>query len=224
MTTDNTTLSIRLLPGGFSFSGKTYDVASGADYDKRLIEALLDAGIAEVEPNGPVVCLVDTNRISLSPASIEADLAEEMFHLTHQPAEGEEILLRQTDDTLGISLLFGISSQVYHFLLRTYQEVEFLHPLFLEHLEWNRKLQQETPEGNCMVAFADDRHLGFLIYRDGKLQTLNSVESTSEGNLIYFLLNAWSQNHLDFLADTLYLQTDSEHFRETVSTYIKKCV
>lgn len=224
MTTDNTTLSIRLLPGGFSFSGKTYDVASGADYDKRLIEALLDAGIAEVEPNGPVICLVDTNRISLSPASIEADLAEEMFHLTLQPTEGEEILLRQSDDVLGINLNFGISAQIYHFLLRTYQEVEFLHPLFLSHLEWSRKLQQEASEGNCMVAFADDRHLSFLIYRDGKLQTANSVESTSEGNLVYFLLNTWSQNHLDFLSDTLYLESSSEHLRETVSTYIKKCV
>lgn len=223
MTTDNTTLSIRLVPGGFSFSGQTYNVPPGADYDQRLIEAMLDAEITKTETNSPVVCLVDTSRMCLAPSHLGEKMVEDLFHLTHTSSDREEQLIHQTDEVDGITFTFGISSQVYHFLLRTFQEVEFCHPLCLKHQEWRERLQQESPDGNCMVAFADDRRLSFLIYKMGRLQVANTIESASEGNLLYFLLNAWKQNGLDVLADTLYLESDSEQFKKTVSTYIKKC-
>lgn len=220
-TQDVKKISIRLLPDGFSFFNQIYPIRPGADFNQRLKETLLDTiSNSNMEQADINVCSVENARFCLSPLAISDEQACQMYELTLPSAEQEETLIHLSNESHGIRFTFGIDSQLYHFILRNWIGVSFTHPLFELFLQWVNR--QEVAE-DCMIAQNQDNSINLLVFKQGKLNLANRFETTSEDNIIYFLMNCWMQSELDVLDDKLFLITDSAEIRQKISQYIKQC-
>ena len=222
-------LSIRLLPGGFCFSNVTSDndeekfvnITPGADYEKRLEDAILDLEINVGEDD--IDCFVETSRMSLSPTDCDETMAEEMFHLTLRSIDSEEKILHETSADGDIRVSFGIDSTLYNFLIRTYQYINFHHPI-IKMID-DEKLRIHVSE-NWMTVRPDRDTLFMLAYKNNKLQLANCVETMVTQNRAYHILNSWTQLDLDVLNDTLYIIGDNSEktkIKNAVSKFIKLC-
>jgi len=205
------------MPDGFYISERFFPIATGADFEQRLEETMLDTEIPELNDDevSTVRCVVETSRFSLSSANGNAALAEEMFHLTNTDAQHEEMVLHEVDETQQIRFTYAMPAQTYHFLHRTLPDVE-MHLSICE-------LHQEHSLENGIFAKADNNAVSLLAYRNGKLQLCNRIEAQGESNQCYFIMTAWNQLGFDALTDTLQLDCNNEKLRQTLNTYIK-CV
>lgn len=211
-------ISIRLLPDGFSFSGQTKHVSPGADYEKRLEEALLDADVMQ-ENADEVICIVEGFRFILSPATCSISEAEQMYKLS-LPDVDNEVLINQTDKYENIRITFGLNAEICHFMRRNIPGIVFNHPLMEIHNAWSHKVETDN---NYMIAQADGSILDLVVYKNGKLFMANRFASTSNDNTLYFVMNMWTQCQLDVLEDKIYLECHSDELRQTISKYIKQC-
>lgn len=218
-------MTIRLQPDGFSILLPNEDVpqwhsvAPGADFEKRMEETMLDAKIAEYEAD-EVLCIVGTNRISLSPVSSSAEEAEAMFALSMSKPAVEEVLLTSEMQEAELRLTYGLQAQLYHFIQRTLPDATFVHPLCLQH---EANFEAAAAHAQCMVIEAIHASVNMLAYIDGKLVLGNSIHTSSINNQAYFILSAWNQLGFDTLTDSMILAEASNELRELLSTYIK-CV
>lgn len=214
-------ISIRLLPDGFSYLNEFHPIQPGADFDKRLEDSLLET-LTEADDNLPElgVCSVENVRFCLSPLEVGDEIAASMYEANLPTSDKEETTLILKDENNGIRFTFGLSSELYHFILRNWTGIEFTHPLFSLYQEWAEK---EEVRMDCMVAEAGDSYLNLLIFRDGKLYLCNRYEVSETENKLYHLMNSWTQCGLDVLDNKLYLITDSDEFKQSIKQYIKQC-
>ena len=222
MTQDNVNkITIRLLPDGYSFLNQDHPIQRGADFIERIKESLLE-GIecCDVPETATFVCSVENVRFCLSPLETDLD-AEQSYRFCLSEAEQEETLLHLEDVAHGIRFTFGIDTQLYHFLQRNCPEITFTHPLFELFTQWASK---EEVKQNCMVAEAGENFLNLLIFKEGKLQIANRFENTSEEDIVYHVMNCWTQCTLDVLDDKLYLTTTLPGISKNIGQFIKQCV
>jgi len=214
-------ISIRLQPDGFSYLNQFFPIHPGADFNRRMEEAMLEALEASDETDtDECICSVENLRFCLSPTDIEASTAELMYRTTLPSAEQEETLVELKDDVRGIRFTFGIDSQMYHFILRNLPNVEFTHPLFELYRQW---ADSEEAKSNCMVADASEKHLNLIVFANGNLVLANRFEVNDTESTIYHMMNCWTQSGLDVLDDKLYLQTEVADIRQEIGKYIKQC-
>lgn len=212
-------ISIRLLPDGFSFSEEFHPITPGADFEQRMEESLLNAGINQTDAD-EVCCSVETLRFNLSPAKTEEKEADLMYRLTLPDTEREEVLLSETDVTNEIRLTYGIDAELYHFLRRNIEEISFTHPLLVLHNTWS---QNEATSQDCMIAQDCGVWLNILIYKGNKLFMANRFASPNTNSSTYFIMNAWQKSGLDVLDNKLHLLTENDDLRQQISKYIKQC-
>lgn len=220
-TTDVKQISIRLLPDGFSYLNQFHPVLPGADFIQRLEEAMLETLNGSEEPEAVEgVCSVENVRFFLSPLEIDAVMASKMAKMTLPTLDQEETTLDLTDEALGIRFSFGIDSQLYRFITRNWPELSLTHPLFTLIEKWG---QREEINQDCMVAEAGENFLNLLVFKQGRLQLANRFEVNSNENILYHLMNCWTQCGLDIIDHKLYLQTEVKSIRELIGQYIKQC-
>lgn len=229
-----TYLSIRLLPGGFSFSFEHPDeplsdshtvvaVTPGADYYDRMKEAFLqDERLLQSYDN--VTCTVSTNRFTIVPPGTSAMVSHSMYSMALPDATEPEVLL--TDDTNDdILLLFGIHEAFYHFLMRTFQDITFRHPISLLHHSY--RTQQAFGEHAKLMVQATVTEMFVLLYQQQSLTMANRFETSQIENMCYYIANIWQQCQLDALHDTLVLQGDDTtltHIHQQLSPYFKHII
>lgn len=211
-------ISIRLLPDGFSYLNQFHPILPGADFIKRLEESLLEALNESEETEG--ICSVENVRFFLSPLDIDQKLATLMAQKTMaSTSEEEETPIVLIDKEQGIRFCFGIDSHLYHFIQRNWPEINFTHPLFELLEQWvNRE-----KEDDCMVVNAGENYLNLLVFKKGRLYLANRFEVSGTDNILYHLMNCWTQCGLDVIDHKLYLQTSIHSIREQIGQYIKQC-
>ena len=214
-------ISIRLLPDGFSYLNQFHSVLPGADYNRRLQEAILE--VLETAADGDAdecACSIENTRFCLTPLEVEPSLAQLMYTTSLPTAENEETTIEMRDEERGVRFTFGVDAELYHFILRNWPYTTFTHPLFELYGQWAGR---EEVKSDCMVADASERHLNVVVFRNGGLHLANRFEVTGEDNILYHLMNCWTQCELDVLTDTLYLQTEVKELGQNIGQYIKHC-
>jgi len=222
MTQDNVNkITIRLLPDGYSFLNQYHPVQRGADFIQRLKESLLEeAERCETTEATRYVCSVESVRFCLSP--LEEDIAPEAcYRFCLSEAEQEETLVHLEDVAHGIRFSVGVDTELYHFLQRNFPELTFTHPLYELFTEWADK---EEVKQNCMVAEADENFVNLLVFKEGRLQIANRFECTSTDDILYHVMNCWTQSALDVIEDKLYLDTPLPDITKNIGQFIKQCV
>ena len=217
------------MPGGFCFSTSSNDetpkfvnITPGADYEVRLENAILDLGIDTAEDD--VECHVETARISLSPTDYDEEMAEKMYKLSLRNIEREEKILHETDRKGKTRISFGIDCEFYNFLIRTYQYINFHHPIIGIIDENAEKIHSSK---NWMTVYVSQGMMSLVAFKEDKLQVANCTESMVTQNRAYHVLNTWTQLDFDVLNDTLYIIGNSDEvskLKKAVSIFIKQCV
>ncbi len=214
-------ISIRLLPDGFSYLNQFYPVLPGADFNKRLEEAMLETlnGSDDTEAfEGK--CSVENVRFFLSPLEIDATLALKMAQKTLPLSDEEETVVDLVNEKYGIRFSFFINSHLYRFMQRNWPELTYTHPLFELNEKW---IDTEQIERDCMVADAGENYLNLLVFKNAQLNLANRFEISGSDNILYHLMNCWTQCGLDVIDHKLYLQTENKSIREQIGQYIKQC-
>ena len=210
------------MPGGFCVStGEFINVAPGADYEERLEEAILDLGINAGDDD--IECYVETTRMSLSPSSCDETTAEDMYKLTLRDTESEEKILHEMSQDGEIRISFGIDNALYNFLIRTYQYINFHHPI-IEMIDAEATAIHRSE--NWMTVRAVQGVLYLLAYKNRTLQLANGIETMVTQNRSYHVLNTWTILNLDVLNDTLYIigdESEALKLKNAVSKFIKQC-
>lgn len=226
----NNEMSIRLLPGGLIISGVPIEIAPGPDRIQQIKEALLS--YLEQNPIIPdtVTCEVCTGRITLIPSD-ERDNSEQMFRLVLPDTERPECILSAPmvtpqDETEGADfplLLFGIDSELLHFLERNLPQVTFTHPAVHQHSIFCQRSRQFSRP--VLFAHADEEAMSLFLYDNQRLQLAMRYETTSVANRSYYLLNTWQQMQLDQQLDHLLLigqPANINQLRARVAQFIKR--
>ena len=211
------------MPGGFCVSnGPFVNIAPGADFEKRLEDAILDQELTIGEHD--LHCYVETSRMSLSPmAECDEPTAEEMYRLTLRSSDAPEVILHEVSADQSIRISFGIDKELHNFLVRTFQYVVFHHPIIgIIDMEAER---QHTAEDWMTVAVSHGT-LSIAAYRDHRLHLANCIETMVTQNRAYHVLNTWTRLDFDALNDILYIIGDEQEvlkLRNAVATFIKLC-
>lgn len=215
------------MPGGFCFSTNQSEEATfinispGADYEVRLENAILDLEIDTAEEE--VDCVIETARISLSPTIYDEATAESMYHLSLRESNKKEKILHEISSNEEIRISFGVDNDLYNFLVRTYQHINFHHPI-IEIIDDDLSRIHHTK--NWMIAYVSQGLLAIVAFMDGKLQVANCTETMVTQNRAYHILNTWTQLQLDVLNDTLYIigkDNEVTKLKSAVSKFIKLC-
>jgi len=214
-------ISIRLLPDGFSYLNQFHPILPGADFVKRQEEAMLEViSNSDEQELTEGACSVENVRFSLSPLEVDIALATKMAKKNLPSIEEEETAIHLENSALGIRFSFFLNSQLYHFIQRNWPELTFTHPLFELIEQWSKR---ETSNENCMVAEAGENYLNLLIIKQGRLHLANRFEVEGSDNILYHLMNCWTQYELDVISHKLYLKTEVSSIREQIGQYIKQC-
>lgn len=227
-------MTIRFTPDGFSFAecsisdlaaideAEFHDVAPGPDFQQRMQAQLLDL-IAQDENVRDVTCQFVSTRVTLLPPDVtDVDTASQMYHLTLGDAEDDEqVVLQPLALSTGqeVMLCFGIDRQLYHFLMRNFGEVTLQH-----HLSSLLAQGARMTSGNCMVVRCDNQFLELALFRQGRLDVVNTYRTTQADNRTYYIMNTWLQQQLDQLQDNLLVlgqNTESLQIRASLHRFIK---
>jgi hypothetical protein len=215
-------LSIRLCPDGFSFS--TYnvleedsfhthrvDIAPGADFQARVQEQVYacEELLADYQESH---CTVVTQRCTVVPDTATDEEAEAMYRLVCGPTEAPEVLLHERHEATGVHWVYGLDEELHSFLARTFQGVTFHHPLATLHAYFVDKCKVGNQAKMVAQIYPGDQQL--LIYRKGRLQLANSYAEREPTNILYYLLNTWTQCGLDNGLDHLLLTGDKQLIKE----------
>jgi hypothetical protein len=215
-------LSIRLCPDGFSFS--TYnvleedsfhthrvDIAPGADFCARLQEQVY-AREELLRDYQECHCTVVTRRQTAVPAAVSEAEAEAMFRLVCPPAEAPEVLLHERHEATGVHWVYALDEELHSFLTRTFQGLQFHLPTATLHAYFVDKCKVGNQAKMVAQIYPGDQQL--LIYRKGRLQLANSYAEHEPSNILYYLLNTWTQCGLDNTLDHLLLIGDKQLLKE----------
>lgn len=227
-------MTIRFTPDGFSYvdfplSDQTlldeapfHEVAPGPDFQQRLHTQLLEQlPTGEAVPD--VTCqFVSTRLVILPPDITDAQLAETMYHTTVGKAEADEQVIMQPlslPNRQDVMLCFGISHELYHFMLRNFGEVTFEH-----HIASLLVHAARSASGNCLVVRCDSQYIELALFRQGRLDMVNAYRATQTENRTYYIMNTWIQQQLDQLQDNLLVvsqNTEGLQIRASLHRFIK---
>lgn len=205
---NNDQLSIRLLPGGFSFSWADRPAEFISLTGKDTVTEFEDAVLSRQELLRTwelVICELHTARVAVLPAELPMEEARTHYEFLLPETSGEEVLLCDSNDS--IAFWFGMDARLYHFMQRTFLNVVYRHPLCSLHAFWQTKAAFGT--NAKMIADLSLAALQLLVYKDGALQLAIRHETSDIRNMTYLILNSWQQLQLNPLQDILLLTGDS---------------
>ena len=215
------TLSIRLMPDGFSFSIHNVNAENSFHFEKHFFGptanylAALEEGILQreelLQAYRQVHIIQASQRFTLVPSELYRDDLKQTLYAFNITPRREMILCDSLEQT-GAFNLYGIDEEVYAFLCRTFTNPEFHHHLSI----LNEYFGVKSRLGNSdkMICQLRDGMLDLLCFSKGKLLLANTFSCRHPNDAAYYILNAWKSLHMDANADTLQFTGPSDEINE----------
>lgn len=224
----NNKVTIRLVPDGFFYDDTFVSLPPGSGYSRRLGDAILEAREQRgTETIDDAVVTVSTPRVMLLPAA-EVYRADYMFSQTFSAVEAEELILTDPcgDECV---LVYAISKDVQAFFMRTFEAVEFQHPLapmVLMALQCaaQQSVTRERDRRGEMFVSVDSHFTDVTVAQEGQLQVATRFVASGTEDRLYYIMNVWQRLGLDQLSDRLHLVSltpESKSLLPLLSKYVK---
>ena len=234
LTADNSEkyeVSIRLWPGGLSFSGYI-----PFEKDSFFTETVLfDSGMPTVQSlkdvffdnqcftylfrSLNVICA--SGKYTLVPENVfsEKDKSQ-LFSFCHQQDNAGRILYQQLD-SLQLYLLYSIDNDVYEFLMRSLVNPKFVYFFSSMLLSWQKVSLASYPKQ--IYVFIHDGLLDIACFERGELLLVNSFDYEKENDIVYYIMYACKQIGINQLEDSVFFYGEME-ICHSVLSIIKKYI
>ena len=210
-------MSIRLWPGGLSFSGHITAV-DGSFFHRDVpfvrsqtyVSALKECFFANeflswrykrlrVVSHSPHFLLVP-NALCPTDNMVWEDWMRKAF------TRPESLCLSQPLSDKRATLLFGCDEEAHAFCQRSMQCPEFTHRFVPLLAYWQQ--QSLRKQHRCLFAWIDQGHMDVACYDTGLLLLMNSFPVRQESDQLYYLFCVWQQAGLDTQVDQLYVHAE----------------
>lgn len=224
-------MSIRLQPGGLSFSG--YIPSGKGSFFYR--EATFDRNVSYLSSlqefffahdfltwmYRKVQVMTVSRQYTLVPREIFQEKKKELFLESAFIQPADRCLHQSLND--GAEVVFGIDNEVYEFCSRS-----FIHPEFTHHIVptldfW--AIQARNSLYSQMYVVLHDKMIDILCFERGGLSFVNSFAAEREEDILYYILYVWKQTGMDQQKDELHLFGESvlrNQIIRSLSLYIKE--
>lgn len=223
--------SVRLWPGGLSFSGAIPTDDSSFFYEETAVD--VSRSYAQVlrdacreypfltYPYADVRIVCSGLPCTLVPEVIYQDEAKErIYRFTF--ARPAETVIAQTLQPLESVLLFGLRHDVHAFVERSLPRARWSHVLTSLLLRW--RSQSLVSLHARMHALIHERTMDLACFDRGNLRFINRFEIENYDDIMYYLLYIWKQLALDQRRDVLTLSavsTTAFDLKEQLQTYLQ---
>ena len=234
LTADNSEkyeVSIRLWPGGLSFSGYVLHEKDSFFTETFLFDS--DQSMAQSLKNTffdnqyfsylyrSVSVLYVSGKYTLVPDSVFSEKDKSLlFSLCHQYNKKDTILVYPLKE-LQSKILYTIENEVYEFLVRSLVNPHIVHYLSPLLISWQKKSLTSYPKH--IYVFIHDNILDIACFEHGEMLFLNAFDYEKENDIIYYILYTCRQLCINQLEDNMYLCGDEMTCRSVMSV-IKKYI
>jgi hypothetical protein len=215
LTTDSSEkyiLSIRLRPGGLSFSAHNPSEGQSFFYREVAFDRNIPYATALKEFFFMNECLVWTYKrtyvlcltpqYTLAPEDMIRDKQRSLF-LSFNFSSPEKRCLDNHLKDEKIKLIFGMNEDVYEFCARTLTNPLFTHHLTSQLIMLRKQVRDETP--NHVFVVVHRKIVDIICFEGKRLLFVNSFEFEQLDDLLYYILCVWKQTGMDQLNDKLLL-------------------
>ena len=206
------TMSIRLRPGGLSFSAYNRSVHDAffykeleLDRSKPYVRALEDCFfecpfLTWAYKRIQVVC--ETSQYTIVPKEIfEEERKRELLSFAFTNPQGR--CLHNELEALQAVVVFGMDEEVYAFCSRSLVAPRFIHHLTALLPLWKKQSQTRLPKQLYVTLYP--RRMDIACYAQGNLLFVNSFNFESPDDVLYYILYVWKQAGMDQQKDQLRL-------------------
>ena len=234
LTADNSEkyeVSIRLWPGGLSFSGYIPHEKESFFSEKILFDSDVPISLSlkniffdnqcftYLYRSFYVICA--TEKYTLAPENVFSEKEKSLlFSLCHQQDETGKILVQQLSN-LQSFLLFSVDNEVYEFLMRSILNPEFIHSLSPLLLSWQKNSLTFFPKQ--VHAFIHNNLMDIACFDHGELLFVNSFNCENENDIVYYIMYTCRQLEINQLEDSIHFHGDEAKCLSTLSV-IKKYI
>ncbi|MDR0795855.1 MAG: DUF3822 family protein [Tannerella sp.] len=223
-------VSIRLRPGGLSFTGlipskkeSFFHTEIAIDPTKPSIREIKDIFFAHpfFAYSFRQTFVVWVNRqYTLIPASVFVESQKEQL-MSFVFSSPEEKILHERLDEFDSEILYGIQPEVHKFFSRSLLRVSFVHTVSPLLKQWRRQSLIAFPK-QLFVAIHEDTMDAACFYRDNLLFS-NSFQVDDAADMIYYIMYIWKQTEMDQQNDKLFLHAHASTYqtlKDTIQSYI----
>ena len=219
LTADNSEkyeVSIRLWPGGLSFSGYIPSEKESFFTDTVLFDG--DLHIAQSLKNiffdnhcfsylyRSLYVICASKKFTLAPDNVFSGKDKsQLFYFCHKQDETGKIIAQQLKD-LQAHLLFSVDSGVYEFLMRSLVNPVFVHSLSPLLVSWQKKSLGSYPKQ--INVYIHDRLLDIVCFERGEMLFVNSFDYEKENDIIYYIMYVCKQIGANQLEDSVFFYGD----------------
>ncbi len=229
---ENFIVSIRLMPGGLSFSGyspvfKDSFFIQNEKWDAAIPD--LDHLKDFVSSNDFLSCPFKQLKIvwadsdyMLVPNALPAD--EKELEVYYSYTFGKKVVGRLLADEVkgeDMSVLYQIDSETYDFCMKSFVNPDFVHTKSAVFSLWkNHSLNCQNRQ--MYISFVDEQ-LTIACYEKGHLIFFNYFKVHGFNEVVYYTLYVWKQQKLDVFTDSLFFSGDAfqmNELKEKLQLYI----
>jgi hypothetical protein len=222
-------MSIRLRPGGFSFS--IYNPSESQSFVFRdvafdgkmpyiaLLQQCFSANEYLVWPYKRIRALWVSPQYTLAPkAWLPDERKRQLLSFTFSAPE-KRCLSDRADDS---EVVYGMPEEVYEFCSRSLTRPLFTHHITPQLKIFGRQSRIDTFRRMCVVLH--DRLADITCFSAGKILFANSFKYEQWSDCLYFILYVWRQTGMNRLEDRLFLAGETpvcNRLAKSLRTYIR---
>jgi hypothetical protein len=224
-------MSIRLCPGGLSFS--TYNPSEQQSFFFREVE--LDRTIPYITSLKEVFfandflswtykrscVLLVSPQYMLAPDHMDIE-AQGMDFLSFTFTAPEKRALSNPLKEGNAVIIYSINEEVYEFCIRSLFNPGFIHHMTPQLILWMKDNPSDSP--NTMYAVLHHKMMDIACFSEGKLLLANSFAFDQREDIVYYILYIWQQTGMNQLTDRLALAGDAmlcHRINESLRPYIR---
>jgi hypothetical protein len=218
-------LSIRLWPGGLSFSAynpnetKSY-IFRSVNFDRNIpystsLKELFFVNECLIWPYKRTYVLSVTPHYTLIPGKLFSGKQKNewlAFNFTSQ----EKHTLSDSMGKEEVEIVYDMEEEVYEFCSRSLTNPVFINYLTPQLIVFQKQNQAEKP-GHMFVVVHENR-VDISCFSGGKLHFVNSFTFDQPDDIVYYVLYVWRQMEMDQLYDLLSLGGDSALYGKLAQT------
>jgi len=234
LTADNSEkyeVSIRLWPGGLSFSGYIPLTKNSFFNENVLFDG--DSTIAQSLKNTffdnqcfsysyrSFYVIYASEKYTLVPENVFSEKDKSLlFSFCHKKEELGKILV-QPLNSLQSMLLYDVDSDAYEFLSRSLSNPRFIHSLSPLLLSWQKKSLISYPKQ--IHVFIHGETLDIVCFERGEMLFVNSFDYSNENDIVYFITYTCKQLDVNQLEDSVFFCGDKAKCLSAMSV-VKKYI
>ena len=236
LTADNSEkyeVSIRLWPGGLSFSGyilhekdsfftETFFFDGNQSMAQSLKNTFFDNQFFSYLYRSVSIIYV-SGKYTLVPDDVFAEKYKSLlFSFCHHNDKDETVLVYPLKE-LQSKMLYAVDNEVYEFLVRSLVNPHFVHSLSPLIVAWQKKSLTSYPKR--IYAFIHDKILDIACFDNGEMLFVNAFDYEKENDIIYYLLYACRQLGVNQLEDIIHFCGDKmmcHSVMSVIKNYIKE--